>query len=100
MSHDHPKQLQVLQCVFSCRLYCLAFNDHFPQLLHLERISILIGVADGCLLVCPILILCDVHCDWQAFDVWRVVLHSNRLGSAVDLEVCIESRNVINTGLV
>lgn len=99
-SHQHSKDFKVLLRVLGSSFDRFPVDHHLMQFLHLYRVWILIGLADHAFFESSINVLLQVHGDGQSFDIGRVVLDANGLGSAVYFDVSIKAWHRVQPRLI
>lgn len=99
--HDHLEELQILQRILSRSLDLRPLSDARMQLLQLEGISILVaGLNAAMSLVAMLVELVNLDSDAQPLDERSVVAYRHRLVLTIDGQMGIESRDVVDAGLV
>lgn len=100
MLHRHSKDLKVQHRVCCSRLDRRSIDDEAVESLQLESIGVLVRFDDFALSVRAIVILGDVHGDWQTFHIRCVILQADSLVRRVKLKMGVKPRDIINAALV
>ena len=98
--HNHAKDVQISLCVLCCRFDCFVIPDELVQSLEFGCVRVFVRLANGCFGIGPTLALTDVHRHRQTLDVRCIVLYADALVHTVDLEVRIESWDVVYAGFI